>query len=141
MLRRQGPYLIVRKIFLFVYELDFPEDSRIYPMISIVYLLRYRVYNDLFKRIFAFPGFVEYSAETNTSGNDVRNGKHWELKCIIDYTTRRGKTHYLMHWKRYGPKYDKWLKLETFKYAIRLLEDYHKRLRHKDELRGAGDGI
>ncbi len=140
MLYRQGPYPVVRKISPLTYELDFPEDSRIYPMISIVYLLYYRTHDDPFKRISILSGSVEYDAETNTSGDDVRNGKHWELERVVDHAIRRSKTHYLVRWKGYGPKHNKWLKPETFKYTIRLLEDYHERLRRKDELRGADDG-
>ncbi len=108
-------------------------------MISIVYLSCYRVHNNPFKRILVLLGSVEYSAEINISGDDVCDGKHWELEYVIDYIIRRGKMYYLMRWKGYGPKYDKWLKLEVFKHAIRLLEDYHERLRCKDEFRGAGD--
>ena len=93
---RQRLYLIVRKISFLVYKLDFPEDFRIYPMIFIVYLLCYRVYDDPFKRILVLPGFIEYGAETNTSGDDARDGKHWELERVVDYVIRRGKTYYLV---------------------------------------------
>ena len=74
--RRQGPYPVVRKISPLVYELDFPEDSRIYLVISIVYLLRYRAYDDFFKCIFVPPGPVEYGAEIDISGDDVCDRKH-----------------------------------------------------------------
>ncbi len=110
-------------------------------MIFIVYLLRYRIYDDLFKHIPILLGPVEYDAEIDISGDDVRDGKYWELECMVDYVTRRGKTYYLVCWKGYEPKYDKWLKPEAFKYVIWLLEDYYKRLRCKDEFCGAGDGI
>ncbi len=94
--RRQGLYFIVRKISLLVYELDLADDFRIYPMISIAYLLRYYICDDLFKCIPAFPGFVEYSAETDIFGDDVYNKKHWELECMMDYATRCSKTYYLV---------------------------------------------
>jgi len=121
------------------YELDLTDDSRIHPIISIVYLSQYHVRDDPFKRIPAPPGPVEYSAETDMSGDDARDGKHWELERVMDYTTRRGKTHYLVRWKGYGPQHDKWLKPEVLKHAARLVEEYHERLRRKEELRGAGD--
>ncbi len=137
---RQRPYLVVRKISPLIYKLDLTDDSHIYPVISIAYLSRYYICNDPFKRIPAPPGPVEYSAKTDTFGNNTRDGKHWELEHMIDHATRRGKTHYLVRWKGYRPQYDKWLKPEAFKYTARLMEEYHERLQHKEELRGAGDG-
>ena len=121
--------------------MDLTDDSRIYPVISIAYLLRYYVCNDLFKRISVLPGPVEYGAETDTFGDNAYDRKHWELECVVDHATRYGKTHYLVRWKGYGPQYDKWLKPEALKYAVRLVEEYHERLRRKEELRGAGDGV
>ncbi len=73
-------------------------------------------------------------------GDDVYDGKYWELERVIDYTTRCGKMYYLVCWKGYGPQYDKWLKLEAFKYVLRLLEDYYERLQCKEELCGADGG-
>ena len=103
-------------------------------MISIVYLSCYRVYNDLFKRIPALLSPVEYSVETDISGDDVRNGKYWELECIVDYIIRHGKTHYLIRWKKYRPKYNKWLKTETLKHTAHLVENYYEHFRRKEEL-------
>src|SRR6266566_4521121 len=97
--RRQGPYPVVRKISPLAYELDLTDDSHIYPVIFIVYLLRYYTRNDPFKCIPALPGPVEYGAETDMSGDDACDGKHWELEREVDHATRRGKTHYLVRWK------------------------------------------
>ncbi len=110
-------------------------------MISIVYLLQYHVCDDPFKRTPAPPGPIEYGAETDTSGDNVRDGKHWELERVVDYATRCGKTHYLVRWKGYGPQHDKWLKPEALKHTARLMEDYHERLRRKEELCGADDRV
>ncbi len=139
--RRQGPYPIVRKISPLAYELDLTDDSRIYPIIFIAYLLQYHVYNDPFKCIPALLDPVEYGAETDMSSDDICDGKYWELERVMDHTTRRGKTYYLVRWKGYGPQYDKWLKPEALKHAVRLVEEYHERLRRKEELCGAGDRV
>ena len=110
-------------------------------MIFIAYLSRYYICDDPFKRIPASPGPVEYDVETDTSGDDVCDGKHWELERVVDHATRRGKTYYLVRWKGYGPQYNKWLKPEALKHVVWLVEEYHKRLRCKEELRRVGDGV
>ena len=65
---------MVRKVSPFVYELDFPFDVKIHPVISIAYLFRYRAYKDLFGCIPPFLGLVEYgsSTDTETSGDDKK---------------------------------------------------------------------
>ncbi len=79
MLCRQGLYLIVRKVFSLVYELDIPPDSCIHSVMSIVYLIRYRLYEDIFGRTFLFPRPVEARTDTDTSGNVG------ELRGLIDF--------------------------------------------------------
>jgi len=74
-------------------------------MIFIVYLSRYRLYEDLFHRIPFFfrpiengPGFKKYSLI-----DEIKNGKHWKLEYVIDYCKKsNGSTEYLVRWKGYG---------------------------------------
>ncbi len=91
MFRRQGLYPIVWKVSLLAYELDILPDSRIHSVVSIAYLTRYRSYEDIFGRIFPSLGLVEVGTDIDISGDDVWDGKHWELECIIDYKIKRGK--------------------------------------------------
>jgi len=65
---------VVRKVFPFVYELDFLFDAKIYLVVSIVYLSRYRAYEDLFGCIPPFLGPVEHGLGTDieTSGDDEK---------------------------------------------------------------------
>ncbi len=92
MFRRQGPYSIVRKISPLAYKLDILLDSCIHSVVSIAYLIRYRLYEDIFGRTFPFLGPVEAGTDTNTSGDDIRDGKYWELERIVDHETKCGKT-------------------------------------------------
>ncbi len=103
---------MVWKISPLVYKLDLPFDAKIYPVISIVYLSRYRAYEDPFGRILPLLGLVEYGSDTDTetSGDDEKQGKHWELECIVVYKTRCGQIWYLVRWKGYGLQKDKWMK-------------------------------
>ena|SRR6266699_3039215 len=89
---RQGLYPIVRKVSLLTYELDIPPDSCIHLIVSIIYLIRYRSYKDIFGRTSPPPRPVEAGTDTDTSDDDARDGKHWELKRIVDHETKRGKT-------------------------------------------------
>ncbi len=135
--RRQGPYPIVRKISPLAYELDLPAGNRIHPVISIAYLTRYHATDDPYNRIPPPPGPVEYGTESDsTSGDDERDGKRWELERVVDHENRRGKTWYLVRWKGYGPKEDSWKKPAELKHAKRLVEEYHERLRRREELTG-----
>ena len=74
------------------------------------------------------------------SGDNARDGKHWELERIVDHEIKRGKIQYLVRWKRYGPKEDKWMKPGQFKYTRRLLDEYYKCLRRVQELAGPAKG-
>ncbi len=133
--RRLGLYPIVRKISPLVYELDLLIGNRIYPVISIAYLIRYYVNDDPYNCILPSPGPVEYGSESDSTSNDnEQDSKRWELERIVDHENRRGTAWYLVRWKGYGPKEDSWKKVTAFKYAKRLVEEYHERLRRREEL-------
>src|SRR6266699_1402024 len=135
--RRQGPYPIVRKISPLAYELDLPAGNRRHPVISIVYLTRYYATDDPYNRIPLPSGPVEYRTESDSmSGDDERDGKRWELERVVDHENRRGTAWYLVRWKEYGPKEDSWKKVTALKHAKRLVEEYHERLRRREELVG-----
>ncbi len=107
MFRCLGLYPIVQKISPFAYELDLLTDNHIYFMIFIAYLTRYYASDDLYNRILSFSGPVEYGLESDSmSGDDERDGKCWELECVIDHKNRRSTAWYLVCWKGYGSKED-----------------------------------
>ncbi len=103
---------MVRKVSPFAYELDFLFGAKIYPVMSIAYFSRYRVYEDLFGCILPPSKPVEYGSSTDieTSGDDEKQGKYWKLECIVVYETRRSQIWYLVRWKGYSPQEDKWIK-------------------------------
>src|SRR6266566_9491204 len=82
--RRLGLYPIVRKISLLAYKLDLLIGNCIYPVISIIYLTRYHINDDLYNRILLSPGPIEYGSELDsTSGDNERDGKRWELERMV----------------------------------------------------------
>ncbi len=69
-------YPIVRKISSFIYELDLLAGNRIYPVIFIIYLIRYYINDDPYNRILPFPDLIKYRLESDSILNDdKRNGK------------------------------------------------------------------
>ena len=90
--RRQRPYSIIRKVSLLAYELDIPLGTKIHPVISIVYLSRYRSHEDLFQRVPPPFGPVEY----NNSNSEVLANGEWELERILDHCTKRSGIEYLV---------------------------------------------
>jgi len=80
---------------------------------------------------------VEYGTDSDSIlGDDERDGKRWELECVVDHENRRGKTWYLVRWKGYRQKEDSWKKSVELKYVKRLVEEYHERLRRREEVTG-----
>jgi len=65
-----GLYPIVRKISLLAYKLDLPTGNRIYSVISIIYLTRYHVNDDLYNCILLPLGPMEYGSESDSMSGD-----------------------------------------------------------------------
>ena len=131
--RRKGPYPVIRKVSPLAYELDIPVGTKIHPVVSIAYLSRYRSHEDPFQRVPPPPGPIEYD-NSDTSGDSEQKGKHWELERIVAHDTKRGQTQYLVRWKGYGPKEDKWMKTSQLKHAKQLLAEYQERRRRTEAL-------
>ena len=130
-LHRQGPYSIIRKVSLLAYELDIPSGTKIHPIISVVYLSRYRSYKDPFQRVPPPLGPVEY----DNSGFKASTDGEWKLERIVDHRTKRSGIEYLVRWKGFGPQYDVWMKQNELKYARQLQEEYHERRQCSEELK------
>ena len=73
--RREGPYPVIRKVSPLAYELDIPAGTKIHPVVSIAYLSRYRLHEDLFQCVSPLPSPIEYN-NSNTSGDSEQEGKH-----------------------------------------------------------------
>ena len=97
MLQRQRPYIVIGKVSLLVYKLDIPVHTKIHPVIFVVYLSRYRIYEDLYHCVLLSFGSVECGSDSETSVNEARDGQHWKLERIVDYRMKRDRSvKYLM---------------------------------------------
>jgi len=60
--------------------------------------------------------------------------KKYEVKKILNRRDMRGKTKYLVRWKRYTAEEDIWEGLENLENIINLVEEFEKKIR-KEEIR------
>ena len=88
-LYREGPYPVIRKVSPLVYELDISVGTKIHPVVFIVYLSRYRSYEDPFQCVLLSFGPIEYN-NSDISGDSKQEGKYWKLEHIVAYNTKRG---------------------------------------------------
>jgi len=66
-------------------------------MISIAYLTRYHINDDLYNCILPPLGPMEYGSESDSMSNDdERDGKRWELERVVDHENRRDTAWYLV---------------------------------------------
>src|SRR6266566_1311698 len=98
--QRQRLYIVIGKVSPLAYKLDILVYTKIHSVISVVYFLRYRIYEDLYHCVSLFPGFVEYGSDFETLVDEVRDGQHWKLEYIVDHCIKRnGSVKYLVRWK------------------------------------------
>ncbi len=66
MAKRQGPYIVIRKITPLTYKLDlYDNDLQIHPVINIQYLTPYKCSDDPFHRIPPPPDPIEYNSDSS----------------------------------------------------------------------------
>ena len=116
-----GPY-VVRKIVLEnAVELELPASLRVYLVVNVRRLVKYREQVEEQKKIPPPP--VEIDGE-----------KEYEVEKILDRQERRGKTRYLVKWKGYTAEENTWEGLENLKNAREKIKEFEKR-RFEEEIR------
>ena len=118
-----GPFHIMKKVGRLAYRLDVPPDWRIYPVFSVAQLESAPPpAEDPFGRPFPsnlLPVFVE--------GN-TNKVKSFEVEKLLNkWQVRKGKgraVKYLVRWKGYGSKWDRWYNIKKLNNAIAFIDDY-----------------
>src|SRR3954471_21128187 len=64
----------------------------------------------------------------------VDNEEEWEISEILDSKIIRGKLHYFVDWKGYGPEERSWEPAENMTHASEALDNFHQE--HPDKPRG-----
>jgi len=108
-----GPY-VVRKIVLEnAVELELPASLRVYPVVNVRRLMKYREQ-------------VEKQKKIPLPSVKIAREKEYEVEEILDRQERRGKMRYLVKWKRYMAEENTWEGLENLKNTMEKVEEFEK---------------
>ena len=108
-----GLYVVKKIVSENAVELELPASLRIYPVVNIRRIVKYREQIKEQKKIPPPP--VEVAGE-----------KEYEVEEILDRKERRGKTKYLVKWKGYTAKENMWKKVENLKNVMKKVEEFEK---------------
>ncbi|KAM7222641.1 hypothetical protein V8F06_002135 [Rhypophila decipiens] len=121
--QRSGPWKVVRKVGRLAYELDFPVNSRVHPVVSVAHLSPTPGGNDPFGREVVLPGPVQ-----DEQGSGEEGGELYELERVVDHKeNKNGLFKYLVKWLGYGNEHNVWRTEWQLRNAKDLIEDYWKR--------------
>lgn len=109
-----GPYKILDKVGRLAYRLDLPQESRVYPVISVAHLEKLPADHDPFERTHEKPGPVYVDAD------------EYEIERIIDVKGSGRAKRYLVRWKGYGEEDDSWLKPADLQNAKEAIADFEE---------------
>ncbi|EAQ84379.1 hypothetical protein CHGG_08393 [Chaetomium globosum CBS 148.51] len=121
--QRTGPFEVVRRVGRLAYELKFPENMGIHPVISIAHLSPTPPGNDPFDRHPVPPGPVEDSQ----ASTDSAPGEDYEVEVILRHRVTRRKYEYLIKWKGWGHEHNVWKTEYELRHTPRLLKEYWQR--------------
>ena len=115
------PYMVRKIVLENAVELELPASLRVYPVVNMRKLVKYREQVEGQKKIPPPP--VKVAGE-----------KEYEVEEILDRQERRGKTRYLVKWKEYTAEGNTWEELENLKNAMEKVEEFEKG-RFEEEIR------
>ena len=113
--RRTGPFTIKNKLGPVTYELDLPKSWKIHNRFHVTLLTPVEE-NDIYGKHFQKP-----------PPELVHGEEEWEVEAIINHRVRRGKRHYLVHWKGYPASERTWENTRDLKNSQELLDEYKKK--------------
>jgi len=116
-----GPYMVRKIVSENAVELELPVSLRIYPVVNV-------------RRIAKYKEQVEGQKKIPPPPVKIDSKKEYEVEEILDRQERRGKTRYLVKWKGYTVEEDTWEGLENLKNAMEKVEEFEKG-RFEEEIR------
>jgi len=116
-----GSYVVKKIVSENAVELELLASLRVYPVVNVRRLMKYRDQVEGQKKIPPPP--VKIAGE-----------KEYEIEEILDRQERRGKIRYLVKWKGYTAEENTWEGLENLKNAMEKVEEFEKG-RFEEEIR------
>jgi hypothetical protein len=119
--RRYGPFQIIKKVGRSAYKLKIPPTWRgIHP-----------VFNESLLTPHKKPKYPSQQQPPPPPPIIIEDQPEYEVEYIRDSKYKRGKLHYLIHWKGYQREDETWEPVSNVKNVPRLIAEFHKK--HPDK--------
>ena len=112
--KRQGPFLITKKLSNTTYELKLPLTWKIHN----------HFHASLLTRVVETPQYGKHHVEPPPEL--VAGEEEYEIEAILNHRTRRTKKEYLIRWKGYSPTEDSWEPEKGLSHSKRILNAYKR---------------
>jgi len=109
--RYVGPYVIEEVVSSNVVKLRLPSSMRIYLVVNVSWIVRYK---------------EQVKGQKKKEGKpvEVKGVKEWEVEKILNKKKTRGVEKYLIWWKGFTAEGDTWERRENLKNAEELIEEF-----------------
>jgi len=109
--RYVGPYVIEKVVSSNAVKLRLPSSMRIYPVVNVSWIVRYK---------------DQMKGQKKEEGKpvEVEGVEEWEVKKILNKKKMREVEKYLIRWKGFTVKGDTWERKENLKNAEELIEEF-----------------
>ena len=113
--RYVGPYAIEEVVSSNVVKLRLPSSMRIYPVVNVSQIVRYK---------------EQVKGQKIEEGKpvEVEGVEKWEVEKILNKKKIRGVEKYLVQWKGFTAEEDTWERKENLKNAEEALEEFEERM-------------
>ena len=123
--QRAGPFVVKKRVGRLAYELDFPPNMGIHPVISVAHLSPTPPGEDPFDREIPPPGPVDASQQSSSSASE--SGDSYEVEAVLQHKKVRNGYKYLIKWKGWGHEHNVWKTEQQLRHSQRLVNEYWER--------------
>jgi len=111
--RYMGPYVIEEVVSSNAVKLRLPSLMRIYPVVNVSQIVRYK---------------EQVKGQKKEEGKpiEVEGVEEWEVEKVLNKKRIRGVEKYLIRWKRFMAEGDTWERKENLKNAKELIKEFEQ---------------